>query len=194
MRSQAFDELDMMYGVADALESHLTNEAENGRLLKLMIKLGCINERPEYQMNPHWAETGDRYVLKLFRDYLFHQVRTVFGVGVPGVGCWVSVVSVWWLSVVGCSMSDVRCCNPPPSPPYTDPPRLYQVDENGEAVVDAGHIVNGLNKVDSNHDEKVVLSAPDQSSVLVASFSDVRRCVDESFHELCKSTSEGYVG
>ena len=61
-------------------------------------------------------------------------------------------------------------------------------------MVDAGHIVNGLNKVDSNNDEKVILSAPDQSSVLVASFSDVRRCVDESFHELCKSTSEGYVG
>ena len=38
----------MMYGVADAMETHLTNEAENGRLLKLMIKLGCINERPEY--------------------------------------------------------------------------------------------------------------------------------------------------
>ena len=40
-------ELDMMYGVADALETHLTNEAENGRLLKLLIKLGTINERPE---------------------------------------------------------------------------------------------------------------------------------------------------
>jgi hypothetical protein len=92
----------MMYGVADALESHLTNEAENGRLLKLMIKLGCINERPEYQMNPHWAETGDRYVLKLFRDYLFHQVRTVFGVGrgLLGLGC-------WRLAVVSCRLFDV---------------------------------------------------------------------------------------
>lgn len=25
-------------------------------------------------MDPAWAETGDRYMLKLFRDYLFHQV------------------------------------------------------------------------------------------------------------------------
>ncbi len=26
-------------------------------------------------MNPEWAETGDRYLLKLFRDYVFHQVN-----------------------------------------------------------------------------------------------------------------------
>ena len=25
-------------------------------------------------MDPAWSETGDRYILKLFRDYLFHQV------------------------------------------------------------------------------------------------------------------------
>ena len=22
----------------------------------------------------HWSETGDRYLLKLFRDFVFHQV------------------------------------------------------------------------------------------------------------------------
>ena len=27
-----------------------------------------------YSSEPSWAETGDRYMLKLFRDYLFHQV------------------------------------------------------------------------------------------------------------------------
>jgi hypothetical protein len=25
---------------------------------------------------PQWSETGDRYVLKLFRDYVFHQTHT----------------------------------------------------------------------------------------------------------------------
>lgn len=25
-------------------------------------------------MDTKWSETGDRYLLKLFRDYLFHQV------------------------------------------------------------------------------------------------------------------------
>lgn len=28
-----------------------------------------------FEMDPTWAETGDRYLLKLFRDYVFHQVR-----------------------------------------------------------------------------------------------------------------------
>lgn len=117
---------------------------ENGRLFRILCKIGIINERPEYvlclridcfclhckhlqtdwflirhfrhmtsmflqdrcvfakstkikkktgnvndpvwfpsdscpllyrfTMDPSWSETGDRYLLKLFRDYLFHQV------------------------------------------------------------------------------------------------------------------------
>lgn len=27
-----------------------------------------------FNLDPAWSETGDRYMLKLFRDYLFHQV------------------------------------------------------------------------------------------------------------------------
>ena len=27
-----------------------------------------------FAMDPHWSETGDRYLIKLFRDYVFHQV------------------------------------------------------------------------------------------------------------------------
>jgi hypothetical protein len=26
-------------------------------------------------MDPSWSETGDRYIIKLFRDYVFHQVN-----------------------------------------------------------------------------------------------------------------------
>ncbi|KNZ47039.1 hypothetical protein VP01_672g2 [Puccinia sorghi] len=50
---------------------------ENGRLVRLMVKLGFINERPEYVLfdhDPNWSETSERYLLKLFRDYVFHQV------------------------------------------------------------------------------------------------------------------------
>ncbi len=39
-----------------------------------MTKLGTISERPEFMLDPAWSETGDRYMLKLYRDYLFHQV------------------------------------------------------------------------------------------------------------------------
>lgn len=27
-----------------------------------------------YDHDPRWAETGDRYIIKLFRDYVFHQI------------------------------------------------------------------------------------------------------------------------
>ena len=40
-----------------------------------MAKLGMINERPEFAQDPSWSETGDRYLLKLLRDYIFHQVK-----------------------------------------------------------------------------------------------------------------------
>ncbi|KAL0851699.1 hypothetical protein ABMA28_000025 [Loxostege sticticalis] len=59
---------------ADAFEEQLAREIDNGRLLRILIKLGVINERPELNMDASWSETGDRYMLKLFRDYLFHSV------------------------------------------------------------------------------------------------------------------------
>jgi len=60
---------------ADDLENEMTKELENARLVRLMTKLGFINERPEFDHDPRWSETGDRYLIKLFRDYLFHQVN-----------------------------------------------------------------------------------------------------------------------
>ncbi|CAB3226148.1 unnamed protein product [Arctia plantaginis] len=59
---------------ADVFEDQLAREIDNGRLLRILIKLGAINERPELNLDPSWSETGDRYMLKLFRDYLFHSV------------------------------------------------------------------------------------------------------------------------
>lgn len=56
------------------MEAELSKELENGRLVRLMSKMGFINERPEFDMDPSWSETGDRYLIKLFRDYVFHQV------------------------------------------------------------------------------------------------------------------------
>jgi len=58
----------------DVLEGELAKEIENGRLFRLLLKLGFINERPDGDMNSSWSETGDRYLVKLFRDYVFHQV------------------------------------------------------------------------------------------------------------------------
>ena len=67
--------LESALAAEDQLLSSLMSELENGRLVRLLAKLGCINERPEYEHNPQWSETGERYYLKLFRDYVFHQVN-----------------------------------------------------------------------------------------------------------------------
>uniref|UniRef100_A0A8C4S4I0 PAN2-PAN3 deadenylation complex subunit PAN3 n=1 Tax=Erpetoichthys calabaricus TaxID=27687 RepID=A0A8C4S4I0_ERPCA len=69
-----YTQLDASQMRNDIIEEDLAKEVQNGRLFRLLAKLGTINERPEFQKDPSWSETGDRYLLKLFRDHLFHQV------------------------------------------------------------------------------------------------------------------------
>lgn len=71
--SNLLSEATYSYSNNDYLEGQLSSELENSRISRLLIKLGCINERPEYHHDTTWSETGDRYLLKLFRDYIFHQ-------------------------------------------------------------------------------------------------------------------------
>jgi len=68
----AFTELSKMNTLNDMLYENLYKELQNGRLLKLLVKLGMVNERPD-DVTMHWADSGDRYLLKLFRDFVFHQ-------------------------------------------------------------------------------------------------------------------------
>ncbi|GHJ87660.1 hypothetical protein NliqN6_4062 [Naganishia liquefaciens] len=77
MGPRILNEFDAMQNYADSLESGMEAELENGRVARLLIKLGFINERPEFQQDTRWSETGDRYVLKLFRDYVFHSVDEI---------------------------------------------------------------------------------------------------------------------
>ena len=125
------DEFDNAMAASDSLHGHLRNEFENGRMLRLLVKMGFINERPEYNRAPQWSETADRYVLKLFRDYVFHQ-----------------------------ALSD------------------------GAPVIDAGHVVTSLNKLDSSDSEQMLLSSRDNKDLLVVSFTDVRRCLESSYTDL----------
>ena len=73
--TRLFNHIDTTQLNTDAMEGELSKELENGRLFRLMCKLATVNERPELGLDPQWAETGDRYMLKLFRDYVFHQVE-----------------------------------------------------------------------------------------------------------------------
>ncbi|BGP19909.1 hypothetical protein JCM10213_008616 [Rhodosporidiobolus nylandii] len=74
MGARVVDELNSSLVAEDTIERELMRELENGRLVRLLCKFGFINERPEFDHDARWAETGDRYLIKLFRDYVFHQV------------------------------------------------------------------------------------------------------------------------
>ena len=136
--SHMIDELDMSHSISDAYESTLASEFESGRGLRLLLKLGFVNERPEYGMDKQWSETGDRYVLKLFRDFVFHQC-----------------------------------------------------DENGNPMMDLGHVVSALNKLDTGDSEKIALASRDGQAILVVSYCDVMRALEGAYEELISKNNAG---
>ncbi|KAG9966631.1 PAB-dependent poly(A)-specific ribonuclease subunit pan3, partial [Aureobasidium melanogenum] len=139
---------------ADSLTSNLSRELENARLVRLLTKLNMILERPEATLTsnaanpnqpaaPHslnhtssaWSETGERYYLKLFRDYVFHQV-----------------------------------------------------DADGRPVLDLGHILTCLNKLDAGIEEKIMLVSRDEQNCFVVSYREVKRGFESAWTELMKAT------
>lgn len=68
-------QLNLSYEIFDNAQAELEREALNGKLFRLLVKISMINDRPELRLDPSWSETGDRYMLKLFREYLFHQLN-----------------------------------------------------------------------------------------------------------------------
>jgi PAB-dependent poly(A)-specific ribonuclease subunit 3 len=74
---------------------------------------------------------SDCYILKLFRDYVFHQA-----------------------------------------------------DGSGRPVMDLGHVVSSLNKLDAADEEKIVLASRDGASIIVVSFADVAWCLEKAYQEL----------
>lgn len=72
--SNAIDAFDRSLHLNDDLYSSLNKETENSRIVRLMTKLNCLNERPEYEHDRTYSTQGSRAVLGLFRDYVFHQV------------------------------------------------------------------------------------------------------------------------
>ncbi|KAI9317732.1 hypothetical protein BX666DRAFT_1857342 [Dichotomocladium elegans] len=70
----AYQDLPQSFENNDMLENELSRELGNGNIARSIIKMGFITERPEFDMDPSWSETGDRYIITLFRDYVFHQV------------------------------------------------------------------------------------------------------------------------
>jgi PAB-dependent poly(A)-specific ribonuclease subunit 3 len=69
MHRTYFDEQDTLYRSCDRTTNALAAEYESGRALRLLLKLGFVNERPEYGHNRRWSQSGDCYIISLFRDY-----------------------------------------------------------------------------------------------------------------------------
>ena len=69
-----YTQLDSALTRCDASEAELAKEIESARLFRLLTKLCTVVDRAELNGDFGWAEYGDRYMLKLFRDYAFHQV------------------------------------------------------------------------------------------------------------------------
>lgn len=130
-------ELGNVWSHCDALQSKLFVEFDSSRMFRLMGLLGFVNERADGGVDPQWSETGDRYLLKLFRDYVFHRV-----------------------------------------------------DSNGRPVLDMAHVVECLSRLDVGAPEQVLLSSRDGSSLLVATYEDLRRCLMQAVAEL-RGSSQG---
>jgi len=147
---QVMNTFDSTLARDDALADNLQKELENGRLVRLLAKLNIILERPDSapaasaqqtpahlnQPSSAWSETGERYYLKLFRDYVFHQV-----------------------------------------------------DHEGRAVMDLGHIVTCLNKLDAGIDERVQLMSRDEQNVFVVSYRELKRGIEAAWGELSRGGS-----
>ena len=83
---------------------------------------------------------GDRYVIKLFKDFVFHQVN-----------------------------------------------------ENGGPLLDWGHVIEALNKLDLGLPEKVLLLSRDEMSMLLVSYADVKQCIDTAYKELAAGSARRHL-
>jgi PAB-dependent poly(A)-specific ribonuclease subunit 3 len=120
----------------DSLTDVVTRELENGRAARIAMKLATITERNDHEGDRAWSETGERYILKLFRDYAFHQV-----------------------------------------------------DAQGNPVLDIGHMLRCLNKLDAGTEEQVCLTSRDELASFVISYKELKKHVVNAFGELLKGNS-----
>lgn len=122
--------------LSDALENEFRKEIDNGRLFRLLTKINTIADRSQLNAIHKWNETGDRYICKLFREYLFQQT-----------------------------------------------------DNQGRPVIDMGHILDSLAKVDVGTSETITLMSSDGSSILLVSFADIKHSIEKSFCEIIAATT-----
>jgi PAB-dependent poly(A)-specific ribonuclease subunit 3 len=125
----------------DDKQFHLAKELENGRVARSVMKLMTIVERGDLGGAQGWSETGDRYQLKLFRDYVFHRVEA-----------------------------------------------------DGKPNLSIGHMLSCMSKLEAGIDEMVMLTSPDNETVFVLTYRELKKMFDRSFNELVKHSKTGAPG
>lgn len=130
--SRLWVEQDATYRSIDTMERALSAEYDSGRILRMLLKLGFCNERPECGPNRRWSQSGDCYVLSLFANFVFHQA-----------------------------------------------------DGSGAPVMDLGHVLACLNKLDAAEEEKICLASRDGKTLMVVTYAEVAQCLEGAFQELC---------
>ncbi|KAF4976758.1 hypothetical protein FZEAL_6615 [Fusarium zealandicum] len=130
--------LDQNLQALDKVNADVMREVENGRAVRLMMKLATINERYEFDGDRSWSENGERYMLKLFRDYAFHQV-----------------------------------------------------DSNGNPVLDMGHMLRCMSKLDIGTDDRICLTSRDEQTSFLVSYKELKKMLGNAFGELVKGSKSG---
>lgn len=75
-QDRIFDVINSSLVHTEYTEGILSKELENGRLFRLMCKLNCVYGRMESRIDVNWSESGTKFPITLFYDYVFHQVDT----------------------------------------------------------------------------------------------------------------------
>lgn len=130
------DSFDMALHANDMLSSEMNKELENGRVARLLLKMNVVDERPEYETDRAWSETGERYMVRLFRDYVFHQV-----------------------------------------------------DAQGRPVIDIGHMLSCLAKLDAGSDERFQLVSRDEQTSFLLSYRDMKKQFQAAFNDVLKAST-----
>ncbi|QLQ80651.1 hypothetical protein HG537_0D06520 [Torulaspora globosa] len=75
-QDRIFDVINSSLTYTEYTEGVLSKELENGRLFRLMCKLNCVYGRMESRIDVNWSESGTKFPITLFYDYVFHQIDT----------------------------------------------------------------------------------------------------------------------
>ena len=63
---------------------------------------------------------------------------------------------------------------------------FHQVDAHGNPVIDMGHILACLNKLDVGVEEKVTLTTRDEQSAILVSYKELKQAVESAWADLMR--------